>query len=59
MKDKDGHYVYNVPSWSTTRVAAGSKIVYHKQKNADKDTLYIKGPTTEPLQILVGWSYTE
>ena len=34
---------------------AGTKVYLHHTKNADQDKIYIPGPTTEPLTIVVSY----
>lgn len=53
IKDKDGKYVIPIPRWSRTVYAAGTKVHYYHEENIDINTVYIPGPTTEKLTIVV------
>lgn len=53
IKDKDDGYVIPIPTWSKTVYAAGTKIHYYHEKDIDINTVYIPGPTTEKLTIVV------
>lgn len=53
IKDKNGKYLIPVPQWSKTVYAAGTKIHYYHEKDIDINTVYIPGPSTEKLTIVV------
>lgn len=53
IKDKDDRYVIPIPTWSKTVYAAGTEIHYYHEKDIDINTVYIPGPTTEKLTIVV------
>lgn len=42
-----------IPTWSKTVYAAGTEIHYYHEKDIDINTVYIPGPTTEKLTIVV------
>ena len=54
IKNKDGKYIIEIPSYSRTVYAAGSRIRYYHEDNIDINTVYIPGPTTDKLTIVVG-----
>ncbi|XP_078380418.1 A disintegrin and metalloproteinase with thrombospondin motifs 6-like isoform X1 [Oculina patagonica] len=52
VKDEAGNNVYPVGyTWSTTREAAGTKVVYYHEKNEDADRVFIPGPTNAHLYV--------
>ena len=54
VKDEAGNNVYPVGyTWSTTRDAAGTKVIYYHEKNEDADKVYIPGPTKAQLKVYV------
>ena len=53
IKNKDDRYVIPIPTWSKTVYAAGTEIHYYHEKDIDINTVYITGPTTEKLTIVV------
>lgn len=53
IKDKDDRYVIPIPRWSKTVYAAGTKVYYYHVKDIDINKVYIPGPTTEKLTIVV------
>ena len=53
IKDKDDRYVIPIPTWSQKVYAAGTEIHYYHEKDIDINTVYIPGPTTEKLTIVV------
>ena len=54
IKNQEGKYVIPMPSWSRTVFAAGTKVRYYHEKDLDINTIFIPGPTTEKLIIVVG-----
>lgn len=53
IKDKEGKYVIPIPRWSKMVYAAGTKVHYYHQKEIDINKVFIPGPTTEKLTIVV------
>ena len=53
IKNQEGKYVIPMPSWSRTVFAAGTKVHYYHEKDLDINTIFIPGPTTEKLIIVV------
>ncbi|KAJ7351836.1 metalloendopeptidase [Desmophyllum pertusum] len=61
IKNKDGKYIIEIPSYSRTVYAAGSRIRYYHEDDIDINTVYIPGPTTDKLTIVfvpAGYSKT-
>lgn len=54
IKNHEGKYIIPIPSWSRMVYAAGTKVQYYHQTDLDINTVYIPGPTTEKLTIMVG-----
>ena len=52
-----GQYLISLPSWSTTVYKAGAKISYIHDDNKYRDELFISGPLTEELELVVGIRY--
>jgi len=53
IKDQGDRYVIPIPTWSKMAYAAGTEIHYYHEKDIDINTVYIPGPTTEKLTIVV------
>jgi len=53
IKDKDDSYVIRIPTWSKTVYVAETEINYYHEKEIDINTVYIPGPTTEKLTMVV------
>lgn len=47
-------YIVPVPSWTRTFYAAGTSILHTMTKYVDAERIFIKGPTTEKLDGIVG-----
>ena len=46
-------YLINLPSWSKTIEAAGTTISYIHEDNKYQDRIYIPGPTTREIKLVV------
>ena len=53
VQDKNGKYIFRVPSWNAATTAAGTDVYLYHGANVFQDRIYIPGPTTEPLHIVV------
>ena len=53
VKDNSDTYLIELPTWSKSVTAAGTKISLIHEANQFKDTLYVLGPTTEPIKVVV------
>ena len=49
----DGSWVIPMPSWSTEIKAAGTTVRYTHKAAQYADRIYIEGPTTEKLKLMV------
>ena len=57
VRNNDSAYLIELPTWSTTVVAAGTKITLVHEANQYKDELYIVGPITEPVKVVVSFQF--
>ncbi|XP_048588788.1 A disintegrin and metalloproteinase with thrombospondin motifs 16 isoform X1 [Nematostella vectensis] len=53
IKDASGSYLINLPTWSTTVEAAGTKVIYKHEDSVYQDTIDIPGPTNEQLGLFM------
>ncbi|KAK3699418.1 hypothetical protein QZH41_018585, partial [Actinostola sp. cb2023] len=50
-KDDKDAWIWNVPSWSTAKDVAGTRVYYNHNDNQYKDSIFIPGPTKTKLKI--------
>ncbi|XP_032232433.1 A disintegrin and metalloproteinase with thrombospondin motifs 16 [Nematostella vectensis] len=53
IKDSAGTYLINLPTWSTTVQAAGTKVIYRHEDHYYQDTIDIPGPTNAQLGLFM------
>ncbi|EDO36365.1 predicted protein [Nematostella vectensis] len=58
IKDSAGTYLINLPTWSTTVQAAGTKVIYRHEDHYYQDTIDIPGPTNAQLGLFMVVSHT-
>ena len=53
----DGEYMIGLPTWSKSVDVAGTTISYIHEDNKYQDRIYIPGPITHPINLVVRFVY--